>query len=152
MPKKNKEKKKEGRPTKYKDSFPDSLLKHFKPKKTDHGFKEDMKGSPSRWLYRFPTVEGWAAKNKLSIETLNDWCNEKSPRFKPQFSEAYRVCMLYQADLIKQYGVMGLAPTNFAKFLLVANHGMSDKQTLVTEDEEGNQKPLSMNVNIRDNS
>jgi hypothetical protein len=94
---------------KYKPEYAASLLKYFK----------EHEG--------FPTVEEWAVNNDLAIRTVREWCanEEKYPLFASTFNQT----MAIQKNKLLQNGLADKYNATLTKFLLMNNHGMSDKST-----------------------
>lgn len=67
---KKKAKKKAGRPTKYKATYPVDLLAHFKDKAAED---------------KFPTLAGFAVEIGVCRDTLHEWASAH-----PAFSDAYK--------------------------------------------------------------
>lgn len=88
---------------------------------------------------RLPTFELFAAKIGVVPNTLLNWC-EKYPRF----ADAYALAKSMQLGIAKQGGAMKDYDGNFTKFLLVNDHGMSDKTT----QEQTQDKPFEVNIRV----
>jgi hypothetical protein len=92
---------------KYKPSYPESLV--------EYGRDCVEKGIP-------PLKEEWASQHHVDIRSLFNWVNEY-----PHFSAAmHEFEGLQKGDLIRN-GLLGRYNPQIVKFLLSANHGMSEK-------------------------
>ena len=92
---------------KYKQEYADSLLIYFMT------------------CDKLPTIEEWAVKNNLKIRTVYDWSTneEKYPRFADSYAQAKAI----QKTKLVQNGLSEKYNATLVKFLLINNHGMSDK-------------------------
>ncbi len=88
---------------------------------------------------RFPTFELFAASIGVVPNTLLNWC-EKHPRF----ADTYALAKSIQLGIAKSHGIMKDYDSNFTKFLLVNDHGMSDKATF----ESAGGKPFEVNIHV----
>lgn len=95
--------------TKYEEDYPDKLLEYF----ADCG--EDV----------FPTVEGFAIKNHIAVNTVRNWANGNGKY--PQFEFAYAQCIAMQKQNLLANGLLERYNAQLTKFLLINNHGMSEK-------------------------
>lgn len=112
-----------GRPTKYNNKIPARVADYTKV-----CLKEGT----------FPTIEGFAAKLKLGTRTLYDW-----ETYRPEFSHAMDKLRDTQRELLISNGLNGGYNTRFTMFLLRANHGMREKETIV----EASQNNIMNGVN-----
>ena len=94
----------------YDESYPQSLLEYFR--------REDIV---------CPTLGGWAVETGVAVRTANDWANEKSPRYRQDFANAYAQCKEIQRNLLIQNGLLEAYSPRMVEFLLKNCHGMSDK-------------------------
>lgn len=101
-----------GRPTKYSASVPKSLRKYT-----------------SECLQKgdFPTIEGFSAYLGVGTRTLYDWQLEY-----PDFSQTMDELRDTQKHHLISKGLTGGYNTRFAMFLLKANHGMMEKDPLIS--------------------
>ena len=76
---------------------------------------------------KFPTFELFAAKIGVTHKTLRNWCE-----MYPRFSEAYDIAKNIQLGISKVGGMLKYYDSNFSKFLLSNDHGMSDKSVTDT--------------------
>ena len=92
---------------KYKPSYPASLV--------EYGRRCVAEGLP-------PLKEEWASQHQVDVRSLANWENDY-----PQFSAAMREFEgLQKGDLVRN-GLLGRYNPQLVKFLLSANHGMSEK-------------------------
>ena len=112
---------------KYKPEYADSLLLYFLT------------------CEKLPTIEEWAVKNHLAIRTVYEWTTneEKYPRFAATYAQAKAIqkTKLVQNGLVERYNA------SLVKFLLINNHGMSEK---VEQKIEGDAGGAFVTVNIRE--
>ena len=95
--------------TKYNPEYADSLLKYFK----------EHEG--------FPTIEEWAVENNLAIRTVYEWSHDEDKY--PRFAATFKQTMAIQKSKLLQNGLADKYNATLTKFLLMNNHGMSDKST-----------------------
>ena len=76
---------------------------------------------------KFPTFELFAASIGVTSNTLRNWC-EKHPRF----CDAYEYAKTMQLGIAKVYAMSKMYDSNFAKFILMNEHGMSEKSSTDT--------------------
>lgn len=74
----------------------------------------------------FPTIEGLASYLKVGTRTIYDWKVEYD-----DFSQTIEMLMDAQRELLVVNGITGKYNTRFSMFLLRANHGMREKETIV---------------------
>lgn len=75
----------------------------------------------------FPTIEGLATHLGVGTRTIYDWETEY-----PDFSQTLEKLRDTQKHLLITNGLTGSYNTRFAMFLLKANHGMSEKDPLIS--------------------
>lgn len=111
---------------KYKPEYADSLLLYFLT------------------CEKLPTIEEWAVENHLAIRTVYDWTtNEgKYPRFAASYAQAKAI----QKTKLVQNGLRETYNASLVKFLLINNHGMSEKIEQKVEGEAS----AAITVNIRE--
>lgn len=111
---------------KYKSEYAESLLMYFLN------------------CENLPTVEGWAVENNIAIRTVYSWMSneDKYPRFAAVYAQAKAI---QKAKLI-QNGLSEKYNATLVKFLLVNNHGMSDK----IEQKLDGESNASITVNIHE--
>ena len=71
---------------------------------------------------KLPTIELFAASIGVTHKTLLNWCEQY-----PRFSDCYAQAMNMQKGVIQLNGAIKQYDGNFAKFLLVNNHGMTEQ-------------------------
>lgn len=101
-----------GRPTRY-TAKTSTAVKEY----TDRSHKNGV----------FPTIEGLAQYLGVGTRTVYDWEAEY-----PDFSQTMNTLRDTQKQLLITNGLTGVYNTRFAMFLLKANHGMSEKDPLVS--------------------
>lgn len=101
-----------GRPTKYTNSSSKLVRKY-----TNDCSKKGI----------FPTFEGLATFLGVGTRTLYDWELEHA-----DFSQTMEMVRDTQRQLLITNGLTGQYNTRFAMFLLKANHGMSEKDPLIS--------------------
>ena len=111
---------------KYKPEYADSLLLYFLT------------------CEKLPTIEEWAVQNNLAIRTVYDWTTneEKYPRFAATYTQAKAI----QKTKLMQNGLAEIYNATLVKFLLINNHGMSEKIEQKVEGETS----AAITVNIRE--
>lgn len=109
--------------SKYDDSFPESLLKHF----------QEYEG--------LPTLGSWALANNINVSTVKAWIAEKK---HARFSLAYTQCLEIQRQKLVDLGLADAYNATLVKFLLINNHGMKDK----IETEQSQASPFEVNINV----
>jgi len=112
------EKKKNGRPTKYKPEYCQKMIEYFNIEpnyvskiittgKNDYS-KEEEKLLPSN----LPTFEKFASLLDVNTDTLVEWSKKHK-----KFSAAYRKCKDLQKNILVANGLTGLYQGNFAIFV-----------------------------------
>ncbi|PIQ80576.1 MAG: hypothetical protein COV78_04835 [Candidatus Pacebacteria bacterium CG11_big_fil_rev_8_21_14_0_20_34_55] len=101
-----------GRPTRYTSKLPANVTTY-----TKDCLSNDV----------FPTIEGLATHLGVGTRTIYDWEAEY-----PDFSQTIDQLRDTQRQLLITNGLTGSYNTRFAMFLLKANHGMSEKDPLIT--------------------
>ncbi len=76
---------------------------------------------------KFPTIEGLAAYLRVGVRTINDWQTKYD-----DFSPTIEILKDTQRELLINNGLTGEYNTRFAMFLLKANHGMTEKDPVVS--------------------
>jgi hypothetical protein len=72
-----------------------------------------------------PMVEGFANENKIAIGTVMEWI--KHPEKYPHFAIAHSYMYTEQKKMLVLLGLTERYNAQLVKFLLSANHGMSEK-------------------------
>lgn len=142
-----KEKAKIGRPTKYLDTFPGDLLKHFQnaplwfemevQKATASG---DVVTITERIPGKMPTVESWCIKQDITTDTYWEWVHRY-----PEFSGAHYKCKAIQKDFLLFHAMPGRFNANFAKFVAT---NMTDLQEKVVHQVDPNANTFKLSYNL----
>jgi hypothetical protein len=124
---------KEGRPTKYNESFCNSLQDYIK--------------TTGREQTSLPTVEGFAIYLGVSRDTIYEWAKQHK-----EFSDTVRELMTIQAKQLVDDGIYGGKEINasIVKLLLQANHGMRER-TDVTSDDKQLPTPIYSSLSTKKN-
>ena len=101
-----------GRPTRFTSKIPANVTTYIK-KCLNNGI--------------FPTIEGLASHLGVGTRTIYDWEAEH-----PDFPHTIDELRDTQKQLLITNGLTGSYNTRFAMFLLKANHGMSEKDPLIS--------------------
>lgn len=134
--------------SKYKPEYAERIVQYFLPADEtviyDEEYYDDgtvKKRTPRMVLPpRFPTFELFAAEIGVTFPTLLNWREQHS-----EFDEAYELAKQMQLGIAKRCGVTKQYDASFTKFILVNDHGMSDRSAVETAQE----KPFEVNINIR---
>jgi hypothetical protein len=104
-----------GRPSKYSPEFITKLLAYFDVQlyTVRNGKKE---------VNPMPTFEGFCFDNKVSHQTLLDWCKAHK-----EFLEAYNACKQKQKQMIVQGGMLGAYNAQFTIFVAKNVTDMKDR-------------------------
>jgi hypothetical protein len=103
---------KRGRPSKYSSRLPARLINYT---------NECLENG------NFPTIEGFSAYLGVGTRTLYDWQTEY-----PEFLQTMDDLRDTQKHLLISNGLKGDYNTRFSMFLLKANHGMAEKDPLIS--------------------
>lgn len=124
-------KKKNRASVKYKDDYCDKILKYFAEPPSEIVYERSYykdgtlkSEKPIILPPKFPTFELFAASIGVVPNTLLNWC-DKHPRFADCYAQAKNM----QLGIAKTNGVKKLYDSNFTKFILMNDHGMSEKVT-----------------------
>ena len=150
--KKKKEAKQGGRPTDYKESYPQDIVEYFQRCQQEilvdlefynaskfweiqhikNPIDEDDWPIGTYWLkkvtqkmvvQKFPTFQRRATNIGVHIDTLH----ERAKVYKP-FSESKRKCKLIQEAILIENWLTGMYNATMVQFMLKNNHWYSDKQ------------------------
>lgn len=131
---------------KYDDKYCDAIIKYFAEPQHEIVYERSYykdgtvkSEKPIILPPKFPTFEMFAASIGVTPQTLINW-GEKYPRFLI----AYERAKTMQLGIAKANGVTKMYDSNFTKFVLVNDHGMSDKQAI----EQTQDKPFEVNINV----
>ena len=138
-----------GRPTKYQEEYCEKIIKFFskKPYKKvligqDKIVLINEKTKKKKVVYRnkykyepldFPTIEGFAGKIGVCVDTLWEWSNGKDDQGKlihPEFSESYKKAQELQKNLWQVASLYGLYNPAFTIFLGKNVFNWHDKQDI----------------------
>lgn len=106
-----------GRPTKYTEDLPETLLEFFSVE-LDREVAKECAGKEGVFTIietrpnRLPTVEGFCASIPISKSTFHDWVKKY-----PEFSNALGKCKQMQMNHLMQHALEGTYNAGFAKFL-----------------------------------
>lgn len=129
-------KKKVGRPTKYKESFPEDLLEFFNQPLFIEIEVEKMSASGAiktlkeRVANDMPLFKCFCREIGINFDTFNEWTRQY-----PRFSDAYKQCKGIQERFIMAHSLGGRYNASFAKFFAINNLGMREQSHLTTENE-----------------
>lgn len=73
----------------------------------------------------YPTLEGFAIKEKIAIRTLERWVN--SPENYPCLADIYAQCKAIQLNKLLIGGLTKRFDAQIVKFIAINNHGMKEK-------------------------
>lgn len=136
-------KKKNGRPTKYKPSFCEKLIKFFdsdpyEEREIPHyakSGKKDKEGEPivvwvdyKRMPNNLPTLRDFAKLIKVGTSSVYRWLDEKDGAFQIKFQDAFILAQELRKWFLIQNGLQGLYNPLFAKFTAINVTDMKDKQ------------------------
>ena len=100
-----KKKRPEGRPSKYKDSYPEDILQHFLAAKD---------------TINIPFISEWCRDHNINSDTMYEWI-----KVHPKFSEAYTKCQAIRKEMVLKNGVNGKFNAAFSIFYAKCNLGMN---------------------------
>ena len=115
---------KTGRPPKYKKEYCEGIIEY-------------CRGCDGE--YR--TLEGYADAIGVCVDTLHEWRKQH-----PEFSEAYNRAKNAQKAILIEGGLTGRFNTQFAKFVAINCHGMSEKQDLNIGGQDDNNLEVKITV------
>lgn len=127
---------------KYKDEFCDMMITFFNERPSEVIYEEEYhkdgtlkKRVPKIVLPpKYPTFEAFAVSIGVNSRTLREWAavGEDGSANHPRFAEAYALARDMQLSIAKNCGITKQYDSNFAKFILVNEYGMRDKQDVET--------------------
>lgn len=155
-----------GRPSKYREEYPDLLLQYFGEALKDpistlvveRTTKYYTDGKVKETFERMkpiakpvPTLFAFALKHGISYRVLNKWANERMPGFDkpekgqvdrrpyryPDFVHAYKMAVHFQTEFLNAAGMSGAAPSPFAIFAAKNMIGWRDDSTSRFIDKDG---------------
>lgn len=157
-----------GRPSKYKEEFPEKLLQFFEDYLREPNTKECIEeitkyykdGGEKEVIKKYkvipkgvPTLFGFARSIGVDYHTVNRWQKERigeapeagqkdtRPLRYPEFCQAYKLAQHFQTEYLIRVGIGGTAPSAFAIFTAKNMIGWRDKNELGFTDDKG--KPVS---------
>ena len=147
--KKTRFKKKNTVAVKYKDEFCDMLINYFQERESQVIYEEEYhkdgtlkRKTPKIVLPpKYPTFERFAVTIGVTSRTLREWADSGK---HPRFSYAYARAKDMQLAIAKNCGITKQYDGNFAKFVLMNDHDMTDKSTV----ENTQDKPFEVNINV----
>ncbi len=157
-----------GRPTKYKEEFPQKLLEFFEnylqEPNTREVIKETVKyhkdGGEKETIKEYkiipkgvPTLFGFARSIGVDYDTVLRWSKERlgelekdakkdtRPLRYPEFCGSYKKALHFQTEYFLKVGIGGTAPSAFAIFAAKNMIGWRDKNEVGFTDDKG--KPVA---------
>lgn len=94
---------------------------------------------------KYRTFEKFAVSIGVCKNTLYEWAKSH-----PRFGLAMKIAKNLQLSMLKENATAKHYDSNFAKFLCVNDHDMSDKVQVAGTDEKGKEAPFSVSINIID--
>ena len=151
-PQKTEKKHAGGRPTKYKPTFCDGLIKFFDIEPWEEREIDHFKNGEVVWTdikilpVRMPTLRGFAKSIKVGIRTVYGWIDAKCSSYQEEFSHAFTYAKDIRKDWLVDVGLSGTAPPASFKFVAVNVTDMRDKQEHELSGKDGG--ALEVNVTI----
>lgn len=114
---------KRGRPEKYRPEFCEKLIEFFDvepyyDKELPHYKKGDISWIDyKRVANRLPTLRNFAKSINVDVVTVYDWINEKSPRYKEEFSNAFIYAKEIRKWFLVENGLNGCYNPTFSMFV-----------------------------------
>ena len=142
------EKRGRGRPTVYRDEFPDMLLEFFGQSPTREVTVRDAKGNERTEILpgQFPTLARFATNIGVTKETLHDWATSRNIETgelrHPEFSSAYKKAKDLQEANLVEGTISGAYNSTFAIFTAKNVLGWRDKTEHEMTGKDG--APLAM--------
>lgn len=148
-------KKKIGRPSKYKPEYCDAIIAFFNRKPFDLIKIKDEEGNEVVLTDKYgkaimqpcmlPTFEGFAISIGVHRDTLNEWLARHE-----EFSDAYARAKDYQKNILIQNGLLGYYEKTFAVFTAKNVTDMRDKQEIDHQSSDGSMSPQAKEDAILD--
>ena len=139
---------------KYKDEFCDLLTEFFQEPESKVIYEEEyykdgtLKCKKPKFILppKYPTFEAFAVTIGVTSRTLREWAEvgEGGKAKHPRFSAAYARAREMQLAIAKNNGITKQYDGNFAKFVLINDHEMSDRVV----QEQVQEKPFEVNINV----
>ncbi len=135
-----------GRPTKYKECYPQEMIEWFK--RVDYITRSKQIATASGRIADieetlpcdYPTFAGYAVHISVCMDTLTEW-----RKVYPAFSSAYKECKAIQTQIICKHTLKGDYNASFAKFLMINNLGYKEKI-----ETENTNKEIVVNIDKQD--
>lgn len=147
-------KKNNGAAVKYKDEYCDRMEIFFQEQECKVIYEEEYfkdgglkKRVPKMIIpQKYPTFEAFAVSIGVTSRTLREWADvgEDGKPKHPRFSVAYARAKEMQLAIAKNNGITKQYDGNFAKFVLINDHEMSDRVV----QEQAQEKPFEVNINV----
>ena len=127
----------------YKDEYCDAIYDYFQVRAAQILYEDEYYKDGSVKSHKpkvtlppqYPTVEGFAASIGVNRHTLKNWVDAKdengNPRY-PRFCQAYNYAKQMQLSICKENAMTKVYDSNFAKFVLINEHGMKEQQEVTT--------------------
>ena len=118
-----------GRPTKYKASYCNDIIKFFdQPASREVEVTYILKNGTEKCTYKevpnkLPTVNAYCNKLKVTRQTMLNWTEKY-----PNFLDAYTRAKQYAEDILTQNGLMGYYNPGFATLVGKNAYDWKDKQ------------------------
>jgi hypothetical protein len=139
---------------KYKDEFCDMLTTFFTERPSEVIYEEEYhkdgtlkKRVPKIILPpKYPTFEAFAVSIGVTSRTLREWADvgEDGKPKHPRFSYAYARAKDMQLAIAKNCGITKQYDSNFAKFVLINDHDLTDRVV----QEQAQEAPFEVNINV----
>jgi hypothetical protein len=143
-----------GAAVKYKDEFCDLMELYFQEQESKVIYEKEYfkdgtlkKEIPKMIIpQKYPTFEAFAVSIGVTSRTLREWADvgEDGKAKHPRFSAAYARAKEMQLAIAKNNGITKQYDSNFAKFVLINDHDMTDKVV----QEQSQKKPFEVNINV----
>lgn len=147
-------KKNNGAAVKYKDEFCDRMEIFFQEQECKVIYEEEYfkdgglkKRVPKMIIpQKYPTFEAFAVSIGVTSRTLREWAEvgEDGKAKHPRFSAAYARAKEMQLAIAKNNGITKQYDSNFAKFILINDHEMTDRVV----QEQAQEAPFEVNINV----
>ena len=136
--------------SKYDEKYCNMLLEHFCETEREVIYEEEFytdgtlkKRVPKIIIPpKYPTFEMFATSIGVTSRTLREWA--KSGKY-PRFSDAYARAKDMQLAIAKNNAMTKQYDGNFAKFVLINDHEMTDRVV----QEQTQEAPFEVNINVR---
>lgn len=113
-----------GTPTKYKSEYCDSIIEFFRGGDVE-----------------YPTFERFADSINVCVDTLQEW-----KKVHKNFSASYNRAKNIQKAKLIEGGMVGKFNSQFAKFVAINCHGMTEKQELNIGGQDDNKLEVEIKV------